>query len=154
MIDKTLESPLDSKDNKPAAKSRQSCLTLCHPVDGSPLGSPIPVGLSIKPFPLLNPGSANYGPQGIFSWVSLPCCSPPGCPFSIKSLALSPDVSPQTIDFRVLYKSPVSGPGRGPLSCNRSTRVSQEAAGAEVNRARASVVASMRKNGQARGNSL
>ena len=25
-----------------AAKSRQSCLTLCDPVDGSPLGSPIP----------------------------------------------------------------------------------------------------------------
>ena len=42
MNDKSLESPLDSKDNKPAAKSRQSCLTLCHPVDGSPLGSPIP----------------------------------------------------------------------------------------------------------------
>ena len=42
VLEKTLESPLDSKDNKPAAKSRQSCLTLCHPVDGSPLGSPIP----------------------------------------------------------------------------------------------------------------
>ena len=25
-----------------AAKSRQSCLTLCNPVDGSPPGSPVP----------------------------------------------------------------------------------------------------------------
>ena len=25
-----------------AAKSLQSCLTLCHPIDGSPPGSPIP----------------------------------------------------------------------------------------------------------------
>ena len=25
-----------------AAKSLQSCLTLCHPRDGSPLGSPVP----------------------------------------------------------------------------------------------------------------
>ena len=25
-----------------AAKSLQSCLTLCHPIDGSPPGSPVP----------------------------------------------------------------------------------------------------------------
>ena len=25
-----------------AAKSLQSCLTLCHPIDNSPLGSPVP----------------------------------------------------------------------------------------------------------------
>ena len=37
-------------------------------------------------------------------------------PFPKKSLALSADVSPQTIHFQVLDKSPVSGPGRGPLS--------------------------------------
>ena len=54
----------------------------------------------------------------LFSWVPLPYCSPPGCPFPVKSLALSADVSPQTIHFRVLDKSPVSGPRRGPLSCN------------------------------------
>ena len=53
------------------------------------------------------------------SWVPLPSCSPPGCPFPIKSLALSADVSPQAIHFRVLDKSPVSGLGRGPLSCNK-----------------------------------
>ena len=54
----------------------------------------------------------------LFSWVPLPYWSPPGCPFPIKSLALSAHVSPRTIHFQVLYKSPVSGPGRGPPSCN------------------------------------
>ena len=53
-----------------------------------------------------------------FSWVPLPSCSPPGCPFPIKSLALSADVSPRTIHFRALDKRPVSGPGRGPPSGN------------------------------------
>ena len=53
-----------------------------------------------------------------FSWISLPYCSPPGYPFPIKSLALSAYVSPRTIHFRVLDKSPVSGPGRGPPSNN------------------------------------
>ena len=55
----------------------------------------------------------------LISWVPLPYCSPPGCPFPIKSLALSADVSPWTIHFWVLYKSPVSGPGRGSPSCNK-----------------------------------
>ena len=54
-----------------------------------------------------------------FSWSPLPYCSPPGCPFPIKSLPLSAPVSPRTIHFRVLDKSPVSGPGRGLPSCNR-----------------------------------
>ena len=31
-----------SRQNTAAAKSLQSCLTLCDPIDGSPLGSPIP----------------------------------------------------------------------------------------------------------------
>ena len=57
-----------------------------------------------------------------FSWVSLPYCSPPGCPFPINSLALSAHVFPWTIHFRVLDKSPVLGPGRGPPSCNRITK--------------------------------
>ena len=56
-----------------------------------------------------------------FSWVPLPSCSPPGCPFPIKSLALSAHVSPRTIHFRVLDKSPVLGPGRGPPSYNKPT---------------------------------
>ena len=53
-------------------------------------------------------------------WVSLPYCSPPGCPFPIKSLVLSAHVSPQTIHFLVLVNSPVSGPGWGLPSCNTS----------------------------------
>ena len=56
-----------------------------------------------------------------FSWVPLPYCSPPGCPFPIKSLDLSAHVSPWTIHFWVLDKSPVSGPGRGPPSWNKTT---------------------------------
>ena len=55
---------------------------------------------------------------GQFSWLPLPYCSLLGCPFPIKSLALSAHVSSQTIHFRVLDKSTVSGPGRGPSSCN------------------------------------
>ena len=42
-------------------------------------------------------GAFWHGPQMTqFSWVSLPSCSPPGCPFPIKSLALSAHVSPRT----------------------------------------------------------
>ena len=41
-----------------------------------------------------------------FSWVTLPYCSPPACPFPIKSLALSAHVSPRTIHFQVLDNSP------------------------------------------------
>ena len=54
----------------------------------------------------------------LFSRVPLPYCSLPGCSFPIKSLALSAHVSPQTIHFWVLDKSPVLGPGRAPPSCN------------------------------------
>ena len=56
----------------------------------------------------------------LFSWVPLPYCSPLGCPFPIKSLALSAHVSPQTSHFWLLDKSPVLGPGRGSPSCNRT----------------------------------
>ena len=52
------------------------------------------------------------------SWVPLPYCSLPGHPLPVKSLALSAHVSPQTIHFRVLDKSPVLDPRRGPPSCN------------------------------------
>ena len=53
-----------------------------------------------------------------FSWVPLPYCYLPRHHFPIKSLALSAHVSPRTIHFWVLDKSPVSGPGRGPHSCS------------------------------------
>ena len=55
-----------------------------------------------------------------FSWVPLPYWSPPRHRFPIKSLAVLPHVSPQTAHFLVIVKSPVSGPGRGPPSCNKS----------------------------------
>ena len=50
-----------------------------------------------------------------FSWVPLPYCSPPGHLLPIKSLALSAYVSPWTIHFQVLDRSPVSGPGGVPF---------------------------------------
>ena len=71
----------------------------------------------------IKPKTASQGAEQ-FSWVPLPYCSPPGCPFPIKSLALSAHVSPQTIHFRVLDKSPVSGHGRGRPSCNSMTSFS------------------------------
>ena len=37
-----LWNPVLSAAAAAAAKSLQSCLTLCNPIDGSPLGSPIP----------------------------------------------------------------------------------------------------------------
>ena len=69
---------------------------------------------------IIKPETVSHGAE-LFSWVLLPYCSPPGCPFPIKSLALSADVSPWTIHFRMLDKSPILGPGRGPPSCNIST---------------------------------
>ena len=66
----------------------------------------------------IKPETASHVAE-LFSWVPLPYCSPPRCRFPIKSLALSAHASPRTIHFRVLDKSPVSGPGRGPPSCNK-----------------------------------
>ena len=48
-----------------------------------------------------------------FSWVPLPCYSPPRLP--VKPFALSVCVSPQTIFFWVLDKSPFLGPRSGSL---------------------------------------
>ena len=56
----------------------------------------------------------------LFSWVLLPYCCPPGCPFTIKSLALSAYVPPRIVHFRVLDKSPVLDTGRVPPSCNNN----------------------------------
>ena len=70
-----------------------------------------------NPIPI-KPETASHVTE-LFSWVPLPYCFPPGCPFPIKSLALSADVSPRTIYFRVLDKSLVSSPGRGPSSFNK-----------------------------------
>ena len=59
-----------------------------------------------------------------FSWVPIAYCSPLGLPFPIESLALSAHVSPRKVHFWVLDKSPVSGPGRDPPSCNTSNEYS------------------------------
>ena len=56
----------------------------------------------------------------LFSWVPLPSCSLTRHLFPIKSPGLSARVSPRIIHFQVSDKSPVSGPGRGPPSCNSS----------------------------------
>ena len=64
----------------------------------------------------IKPKTVSYV-AGLFSWFPLPCC-----PFPIKSPALSAHESPWTIHFWVLDKSPVSGPGRGPPSCNSIIR--------------------------------
>ena len=53
-----------------------------------------------------------------FSWVPLSSCFPSRHPFPIKSRALKAHVSPRTIHFWVLDKSPILDPGRGPLSYN------------------------------------
>ena len=55
------------------------------------------------------------------SWVALPCSSLPWHSFPVKSLAFSACMSPWTIHFWVLNTSPLSGPGRGLLSCNKNT---------------------------------
>ena len=88
----------------------------------TPLGRTLESEWSAKDNPETNPipikpETASHVTEQ-FSWVPLPGCSLPGCPFPIKSLALSAHVSPRTIHFWVLDKSPVSGPGRGPPSCN------------------------------------
>ena len=72
--------------------------------------------LETKPI-TIKPETASHVTE-LFSWVPFPYCSPPGCPFPIKSLAWSAHVSPWTIHFRVLDKSPAAGPGRGPPSRN------------------------------------
>ena len=57
----------------------------------------------------IKPGTASRVAEQSF-WVPLPCCSLPGRPFPTKLLALSAHVSPQTVDFWVFDKSPLSPP--------------------------------------------
>ena len=64
--------------------------------------------ITIKPVP-----HGGAVPLGFLTY-----CSLPGCPFPIKSLALSAHESSWAIHFWVLDSSPVSGPGRGLPSCN------------------------------------
>ena len=48
----------------PAAKSLQSCLTLCDPIDGSPPGSPVPGIFEAR----------------VLEWVAIAFSEPPGKP--------------------------------------------------------------------------
>ena len=49
-----------------------------------------------------------------FSWVPLPYCSPPGCPFPIKSLALSRDLCVSSDNsFPSVRQEPSFGPWKG-----------------------------------------
>ena len=52
------------------------------------------------------------------SRVPWPSCSPPGCPFLVKSVALSAHMSPRKIHFWVLDRSPLLSPERGAPSWN------------------------------------
>ena len=50
-----------------AAKSLQSCLTLCDPIDGSPPGSPVPLN-NIKSFCKFNCSIVPHG-QWLLRWT-------------------------------------------------------------------------------------
>ena len=67
----------------------------------------------------LKPEAANHVAEQ-FSWVPLPSCSLPSCPFPIKSLALLARVSTWAVHFWVLDKNPVLGPGRVSPSCHKT----------------------------------
>ena len=62
----------------------------------------------------IKPETANHVAEK-FSWVPLPCCSPPRHPFPNKTSCSVSMCVPQW----VCDKSPLSGPGRGSPSCNR-----------------------------------
>ena len=70
----------------------------------------------------VNPETANHMAEHS-SWVPLPSCSPPRYPLPIQSLALSARASPWTIHFQALHKRPLSGPKKGPPSCNKVLKV-------------------------------
>ena len=69
-----------------AAKSLQSCLTLCDPIDGSPPGSPIPGILQARTLEWVSISFSNAWKAKSESEVAQPCptlwnpmdCSPPG----------------------------------------------------------------------------
>ena len=66
--------------------------------------------------------SANYVTEQCYGFPSPPALHAGA--FPVKSLALSAHVSPQTVHFQGLDKSPVLGPQRGPPSCNTMTATS------------------------------
>ena len=73
-----------------AAKSRQSCLTLCDPIDGSPPGSPVPGILQAR----------------ILEWVVISLSSPWKWKVKVKSPAEAKDFSPVKLrNISLLAKS-------------------------------------------------
>ena len=70
--------------------------------------------ITIKPEPVSHASEP-------FPWAPLPCCSLPGRPLLIKSPALSARVSPRTIHFWALDRSPLLGLGSGPPPSNTIT---------------------------------
>ena len=69
----------------------------------------------------INPEAASHVAE-LSSWAPSPSCSPPGCPFPIKSSAFSAHVSPWTTHFWVLDKSPLLGLEGVPLPATRRRR--------------------------------
>ena len=71
-----------------AAKSLQSCLTLCDPIDGSPPGSPIPGILQARTLEWVAISFSNAWKWKVKGEVAQSCptlgdpmdCSPPGSP--------------------------------------------------------------------------
>ena len=60
-----------------------------------------------------------------FSWVPWPCCSLPSHAFPVKSFT-SQHMSPQTLHFPVLDKSPLWGPGSGAPSGNKGEEIRED----------------------------
>ena len=81
-------SPINSEAAAAAAKSLQSCLTLCDPIDGSPPGSPIPGILQARALEWVSISFSNFLQVKSESEVAQSCptlsdtmdCSLPGSP--------------------------------------------------------------------------
>ena len=79
------------------------------------------------------PGNESHNPETWdcepvtkkFSWVPSPCCSLPSQAFPVKSFT-SQHMSPQTLHFPVLDKSPLWGPGSGAPSGNKGEEIRED----------------------------
>ena len=71
------------------AKSRQSCLTLCDPRDGSPTGSSVPGILQARTLEWVMKEAAAAAAKSLQSWPTL-CdpidSSPPGSPVPVPGI--------------------------------------------------------------------
>ena len=69
----------------------------------------------------IKPKTASHVAE-LFSWVPLAYCSPPGCPFPIKSLALSAHVSLEN-SFPSVRQEPTFGPWKGSAFLQHTCRL-------------------------------